>query len=502
MNHPLPTATRSLRPSRLPALALAAFSCVALITAASAAPSTTVPDTPVGRVAADLLHHVNDDAPEQVRAWAPTVLSPAIGKDDAADFVAGVVSAAREGGGVSLVDAHIQQGLLVLTVKARRGGQMALFLLAADPARPDKLGEAHLMPMDDPALYADWPATAVSRAQMQRLIHAALDRLVRTGDFSGCVTVVEGGETVFDECRGLAERRFGVPIDHETKFHVGSIGKMFTAVAIAQLVEAGKLSWDATLAQVLPEYADQAAAKDITVWELLHHTAGLGDVLVPEYFAHREQFTQPADFLDLIARQPKTGEPGKEWTYSNAGYLLLGRIVEKASHESYFDYVQRHVFARAGMQASGFDALDEVTPKLAVGYFHDGLFSSDWKADWMKTPFKGDPAGGSYSTNTDLLRFARALREGQLVKPATLARMFDDAVPAGPGTYAAGFGDRLSHGRHIRGHAGGIEGTDANLQMVWGTDAAVALTSNQGPGQSWMLAEHIADLVAAGAATR
>jgi hypothetical protein len=118
----------------------------------------------------------------------------------------------------------------------------------------------------------------------------------------------------------------------------------------------------------------------------------------------------------------------------------------------------------------------------------------------MKIPFKGGPAGGGYSTNVDLLRFAAALRTGKLVKPATLVKMFDDEVPAGPGAYAAGFGDRLSHGRHIRGHAGGIEGTDANLQMVWETGAAVALTSNEGPGQSWLLAEHIADLLAASAA--
>ena len=375
-------------------------------------------------------------------------------------------------------------------------------VLATDPAQPDKLGQVHLMPMDDPALYADWPRKAVSQAQFKRLIHAGLDRLVRTNDFSGCVTVTEGGKTVFDECRGLAERNFGVPIDRQTKFHVGSIDKMFTAVAIAQLVEAGKLSWEATLAALVPEYADHAAASDITVWQLLHHTSGLGDVLVPEYFTHRDQFTTPADFLDLIARQPKVGEPGKEWNYSNAGYVLLGRIVEKVSHERYDDYVARHVFAPAGMQASGFDTLNEVTPRLAVGYFHDGLFASDWKADWMKIAFKGDAAGGGYSTNADLLRFAQALREGKLVKPATLAKMFDGAVPAGPGGYAAGFGDRVSSGRHIRGHAGGIEGTDANLQMVWGTDAAVALTSNQGPGQSWMMAEHIADLLAADATKR
>ena len=270
-----------------------------------------------------------------------------------------------------------------------------------------------------------------------------------------------------------------------------------TASAIAQLVEAGKLSWDDTLAQRVPEYPDHEAAKKITVWQLLHHTAGLGDFFVPEFFQQRETFVETADYLDLIARQPKASDPGKDWNYSNAGYVLLGRIVENVSRENYFDYIKRHVFAPAGMEASGFDTLDEVIPKLAVGYFRAGLFSSEWKADWMKVPYKGGPAGGAYSNNADLLRFARALRAGKLVKPATLAKMFDDAVPAGPGGYAAGFGDRLSGGRHIRGHAGGIEGTDANLAMVWESSADVVLTSNQGPGQAWLFAERIADLLAA-----
>lgn len=496
MNNTLQMAARGLcRSFLIPAFTLAAFFCAS--TPAAAAPSTTVPDTPAGRVGSELIHHVNSDTPEQIRAWAPTVLSPAIAKGDAADFVNGLVSAVRESGGVSLTDAHVQQGMLVLTVKVHRGGQLVLFVLAADPAQPGKLGRAELWPMDDPAVYADWPKTAVSHAQMQHLIHVTLDRLVRTNDFSGCVTVADGGETVFDECRGLADRGFGVPVDHQTKFRVASAGKMFTAVAIGQLVEAGKLSWNSTLAQLVPEYPDHTTAKQITVWQLLHHTSGLGDFLVPAFFEHREQYVKPADYLDLIARQPMASGPGKEFNYSNAGYILLGRIIENVSHEDYFDYVRRHVFAPAGMRSSGFNSLDEVTPKLAVGYFHESLFSAKWKANWMKIPFKGSPAGDAYSTNTDLLRFADALRSGKLLKQVTLARMFKDPVPMGPGAIEAGFGERLSHGRHIRGHQGGIEGETTDLAMIWETPGAVALTSNEGQNQTWLLGEKIADLLAA-----
>ena len=142
MNPPLQTVARGLRHGLLlPAFTLVALLCAA--TTVAAAPSTTMPDTPTGRVGSELMKHVNSDAPEQMRAWAPTVLSPAVGKDDAADFVDGMVSAVRDSGGVTLTDAHTtQRGLLVLTVKAHRGSQSAIFVLAADPAQPDKLVQA------------------------------------------------------------------------------------------------------------------------------------------------------------------------------------------------------------------------------------------------------------------------------------------------------------------------------------------------------------------------
>nr|WP_255682805.1 serine hydrolase domain-containing protein [Dyella sp. 2HG41-7] len=457
-----------------------------------------LPDTPVGQLAGDLIRHINADTPEHIQAWAQTIMSASVAADDKAAFAAELASAARNSGGLEVFDVRSdphQPGMLEVAVKAHRNEQAALFWLAADTAHPDRLAQAMLVPMDNP-LYDQWPKGPVSHAQMGKQIHAVLDKLVSESDFSGCVTVSDGGQIVFDECRGLAERTFNVPVDHQTKFHIGSIDKMFTAVAIAQLVEAGKLSWNDTLAKLVPDYPDQAIAKKITVWQLLHHTSGLGDFLVPEFFEHSERYVNPADYVGFIARQPVLSEPGKQLNYSNAGYMLLGRIIENVSGESYFDYIQRHVFEPAHMVSSGFDSVDEIVPGLAVGYYRDTVFSQTWKADWLKIGYKSGPAGGGYSTNADLLRFAAALHEGKLLKSATLAKMFDDEIPFGPGAVGAGFDERLSHGRHIRGHQGGIAGTTANLEMVWETGAAVALTSNEGQSQHWLLAEQIADLLA------
>lgn len=493
---------QSIRPRLFLTSLLAPVLAIAATLAAPAAQagqvSTTLPDSAAGKIGGMLIARINDGDADSVRQWAESLLPASFDPAARETVVKQLALAVRESGGVDFVDARTQgpPGMLVITLKGRKSAKLAALVLMSDQEQPGKLALLDLVPIDDPALYADWPKVASSHDEIVRIAKTTLDALVRSTDFSGCLTITDGAKPVFDECRGLAERRFTVPVDRHTRFHIGSMNKMFTAVGIAQLVEAGALHWDTTLAEAMPDYPDQAAAKKITLWQLLHHTSGLGDFMVPELFQQREKFVDPADFMALIARQPMIGEPGGEWNYSNSGYMLLGRIIEKVSGESYAAFIQRRVFAPAGMSASGYDRVDEVVPGLAVGYWREGPFSTAWKADWLKVPYSGGPAGGGYSTNADLVRFSQALRTGKLVKPATLAKMFENPVPAGPGGYAAGFGDRVSHGLHIRGHSGGIEGTDANLAIVWETGATVALTSNQGPGQSWLFAERLADLLA------
>ncbi|MBV1774587.1 beta-lactamase family protein [Burkholderiaceae bacterium DAT-1] len=448
-----------------------------------------------------IVDHINRDTPDAMRLWAPKLFSDAMDAGDRADAIKRLVASVRESGGLDILEsgsAPGQPGVAMLEVKSRRTGKQAMMILTADEKRAGTLIGADLVPMEDPARYANWPAALSSLHQLPDLIDPVLASLVKDKEFSGCITVSNGKEAVYNACRGLADRNQGTPVGQQTRFHIGSMNKMFTAVAIAQLVEAGKLSWHASVADVLPDYPDQATARKMTVWQLLHHTAGLGDYFVPEFFAHREQFVNPADYLPLIAKQTRVGEPGEQWIYSNAGYILLGRIIERLTDQSYFDYIQAHIFAPAGMSASGYDSQEDITPDLAVGYFHETPFSTSWKANWMTLPFKGSPAGGGYSNNADLLRFAAALKHGKLIQSHTLTQMFDNQVPAGPGGYAAGFGDREHAGRHIRGHAGGAPGMTANLAMVWGTGLSVAITSNQGDDQETMiLAERIADVLAA-----
>ena len=136
------------------ALALAASFCVAC---AIASPKATLPDTPEGKLGAALIEHVNTDSPEQIRSWAPTILSPDMDASEQAAFVTSLAEANRDSGGVDLTDAHDQQGMFVLTVKARRSGRLAVFVLGSDASHPGRFAHAEMVPMDDPALYANWP---------------------------------------------------------------------------------------------------------------------------------------------------------------------------------------------------------------------------------------------------------------------------------------------------------------------------------------------------------
>ncbi len=235
-----PVLTAGRTPSVPRALAQALL-LLSAIPAMASAGNATLPDTPAGRLGGQLVRHVNGDGAAGIRKWAPTILSTEIPPADREAFIALLASSARDSGGLDVVDARSdprQPGMLQVAVKARRNARQGLLVLTADAAHPDRLAQADLVAMDDPGLYAHWPKEAPTHGALTQLIRTTLDQLVRSNDFSGCVTVSDGAKTIFDECRGLAERRFDVPVDHQTKFHIGSMDKMFTAVAIAQLVEA------------------------------------------------------------------------------------------------------------------------------------------------------------------------------------------------------------------------------------------------------------------------
>ncbi len=261
----------------------------------------------------------------------------------------------------------------------------------------------------------------LSDAEIVAGLSRYLDEQVKADEFSGVVLLAKGGKPLFRKAYGMADLGLKVPNDPETKFNVGSIDKVFTRIAIQQLAEQGKLALADTIAQRLPDYPNQEVAAKVTIRQLLEFRSGLGDIFIPEFeAAAKDRFRTPRDLIALFADKPLLFAPGTEQRYSNAGYVVLGAIVEAVSGQGYDDYVREHIFQPAGMTATANYELDVPVPNRAVGYTREGPRGAapggGRRSNLFSTLFKGSPAGGGYSTADDLLRFDAALRSGLLFK--------------------------------------------------------------------------------------
>jgi CubicO group peptidase (beta-lactamase class C family) len=324
-----------------------------------------------------------------------------------------------------------------------------------------------------------------SDAEVAAATHAILNAQAMAGEFSGVVLIARDGKPFFHEAVGLAQRDFGVPNRPDTKFNLGSINKIFTQVAIAQLAEQGKLSFDDTIRKHLPDYPNPAADR-ITIQQLVSMTSGLGDIFGERYDATpKDHLRTLSDFLPLFASDPLRFEPGTGRQYSNAGYIVLGLIIEKVSGQSYDDYVRQHIFSPAGMKDTDAYAQDSVVVNRAVGYTRQpertGNPKSEPRPNIYALPAHSSSAGGGYSTAEDLLRFDQAMRKEKLLSPDSTDWFFSDRArpPARGGAAPASNGPRKRSGG--RGAAGGTDGVNAVLEIDLDTGYTVVVLSNLDP---------------------
>jgi CubicO group peptidase (beta-lactamase class C family) len=333
------------------------------------------------------------------------------------------------------------------------------------------------------------PSTSLSSAQVVSQAQTYLDRMAAEGKFSGTVLIAKDDKIIFQRAYGQANHAFKVPNNLDTKFNLGSMGKMFTAVSILQLVEQGKISLDDSLIKILPDYPDPDIANKVTVYQLLTHTSGFGNMFNQRYDA------TPKDRLDsnkahaaLFSGIPLLFEPGARWEYSNSGYIVLGLIIEKVSGQSYFDYVREHVFKPAGMSNTDNFKLHDDVSNLAVGYTNMPggpdqpprrvlVINSDWLAP-------GSSAGGGYSTVGDLLRFSQALKNHVLLSKALVDLATTGKFPTGRGTAKYGFGmaTDIANGVRFFGHSGGAPGISSNLDIYPDIGYIAVVMSNSDTG--------------------
>jgi CubicO group peptidase (beta-lactamase class C family) len=326
------------------------------------------------------------------------------------------------------------------------------------------------------------PVNAAPFAGLARHLAA----LAKTDGLSGVVLIAKDGKPVFARAYGYANLADRIPNRIDTRFNMASMGKMFTAVAVMQLVEAGKIaSLQDKVGKYLPNYPSQAVREQVTVEQLLTHTSGMGNFWEQLADKAKDRYRAVADYLPLFADEKLAFEPGKGFAYSNNGYTVLGLIVEAASGEDYFDYLRRHIYAPCAMSDTGAYALDEPVARIATGYTRSTDKPGALVSNIYTLPYKGSPAGGSYTTAADLLKFADALVGDKLLNHADTEALTAGKVDYGTRRYGYGITEDHINGHRVIGHGGGNTGIADELLIFTDLGTTAVILTNGDVENFW-----------------
>ena len=330
---------------------------------------------------------------------------------------------------------------------------------------------------------------------MNNLLTNQLEKIQTEIQFSGSIFVKQGESVHVQSSFGNANRADDIPNEKHTRFGIASGCKLFTAVAIAQLVEAEKLSFDSLLQDVL-DVSFPYFHEEITVHHLLTHTSGIPDYFDEEVMDDFEELwiktpmyhiRRLHDFLPLFQKEQQKFIPGEKFYYNNAGYIVLGLIVEKVSGMVFTDYIQQNILDRAGMQNSGYFALDALPAKTAIGYIdrEDGT----WKTNTYSLPVQGGSDGGAFVTAEDMVLFWEAFMQNNLLN--------DKAILLTPHVHEEeesfyGYGvwiekqENEIHKYHVMGYDPGVSFHSAYYPC---TELVQAVCSNKSKGAYAMMLE-------------
>ena len=310
----------------------------------------------------------------------------------------------------------------------------------------------------------------------QRL-ELSISKLVEADEFSGAVLVAKNGKPLYKNAYGLANKSYKAPNLIDTKFNIASMGKMFTGVAVAQLVEKNKLAFDDYISKYLTsDWIMPEVSSKIQIQHLLTHTSGFGTYFRKMYEQTKQPFFRNIDdYMLLIADETPAFAPGTNWSYSNIGMHLLGVVIEKVTSESYFDYLRNYIYQPSGMVNT--DAYEKDIPLVnrATGYKKE-------RGQWRSIPFtrvlKGGPSGGSLSTVEDLLNFDIALRTHKLLNSAYTELVMTAKPEINSPYYGYGFFVSDGDAGHLANHGGDGTGISSQFTMYLDLDYTVIVLSN------------------------
>lgn len=407
-----------------------------------------------------------------------------------------------DSGGLATVSWTPQgERMIEAIVRSNRGAKFGKLVLFTAKAEPGKIAGIFLLAARDPAkVKAEaWPAGALPLSQVSSEIEKRAVALAAEDSFSGVVLVAKGDKILVNRAYGLADQQWQVPNRTDTAFHLGSVGKMFTAAAIMRLVESGRLGLDDPLSKWVPEYP-HANAAPITLRHLLTHSAGIGEWDGRQFKREMTGAEAAATMTD-----PLQFAPGERFNYSNAGYILLGAAIEKATGKPLADALKELVFQPAGMTGTGLWPVTAIVPNRATGYLrpeHDPLGLGPRFSNEQFLGYGANGSGGHYSTASDMFAFLSALADGRLLGPEATAEMLQPRIDfvgtPRPSKYGYGVHFDSCGGNAILGHEGGgpNSGVSSLAYRTLEGDWTIIILSNYDPGPAGDLALSVCEFVA------
>jgi len=374
--------------------------------------------------------------------------------------------------------------------KAASSERWSDFQFVLEPASPFKFEKlAFIAEVAEPVYL---PNGAITEHSTLQWLDDYVDRLVTDNDLAGSVLIARGDSVIYERAFGFADLARKRPVDANTRFNLGSGNKMFTALALAQLMEQRKLALADPIAPWFPDFPDLAFARRVTVAHLLSHTSGIGDYWTDEFDRAKPTLNDLGDLRPWVYRAGTSFAPGSRREYSNSNFALAGLILEQVAGVDYYRYVREHLYAPLGMRQTDSYRHDDTSVPLAEPLRRAG---KGWST--VARSGRGGSAGGGYSTCRDMLRFARGLVAGRVVSRETLAWMTRTSPVAQPESFDCGYGFLLNREGQVPsfGHGGIAAGVNFELRYFPSEDVTFIAFSNQDNGAYDDLRKNIIRLV-------
>ena len=458
------------------------------------------PQTPLGNVIKEWFALINNGSENQLKEFIETKFSEEVLKrENAAAITKLYQKLQRQSGGLEVIEITPPVGEFPMRIlaKSKRGNNFVS--ITTGMRGGDKLAGLGIDKTVDPnekRLAESFPQP-LSESQIIGAIKDRVQKLAAENRFSGVVLIAGDDRVLFQNAYGYANRETKEKITLDTKFHLASVGKMFTAISIAQLVKAGKISYGDPVSKFLPDFPNEEIKK-ITIHQLLTHTAGMGTFFESPGFTKGKIYKTSTEEIEVYKDEKLFFAPGNRWRYSNAGYSLLGAIIERVTGKTYLEYVRENLFKPLKLDDKA-SVIKTGNPRsLSVLYAQsdDDPLGIELFQPVAKPPDSfGTGFGGGYMSAIDLFKFARAYRTGKLIGTKMTQELVSGKIEESAGSttcWGYGIKERLITGEIVRGHSGGGR---TDVQMIWDENYTIIVQTNAVPPPATALSGEILDFL-------